>query len=319
MSDRVEERHQQQVFEQKKQQDVRTAKEKTAAAEKFKTAIASNLVGKQLQTSHQQKKQGEGQQAGKQQQQGQAQNALLARNGINRTQVEGMLKKQDESGKTADRELRESRDKDISSDSDKRDVENSDSKQDSKTQNNLESPIQRRDDEKKDQQGQGNKDGQSQGQGQGQGGGNSNQGDGKQREHRDGDGLSGVGGAKASGKTKAPVAAQGSADAGKVVVGKSEKMAAKERIPPAMLQAMVDKIHEHSQHGMNEFQIQLKDDILGGGSIRVTMAGGKMKVAFTMKDASAKNLLESSKGKLMRMFEMKGLALESLEVKLRGQ
>ena len=55
-------------------------------------------------------------------------------------------------------------------------------------------------------------------------------------------------------------------------------------------------------------------------SLRVTLGQDKkLKIAFTMKDKNAKNLLESSKGVLMRMFEKKGMKLESLEVKVRGE
>lgn len=316
MSDRVEERRQQEIHQQQKQQDLRTNKEKAAAAEKFKSAIAAGMQSKQQTQAQTGKKQGEA----KQQQQGQAQNALMARQGINRAAVENLLKKQDDAGKTADKELVDSRDKDLKSESDQRDVDTATSREEGRSElaQGREAPVQRREDDQQ-QQGHGKNEGQGQGQGQGQQG-QSNSGDGKQQDRSsDGGSVGGVSGTKKTGKTAGAMAAQGSSDAGKVVIGKSDKAAAKERIPPQVLQAVVDSIHSHSQHGMNDFMVQLKDDMLGGGSVRVSMQGGKMKVVFTMKDPTSKNLLESSKGKLMRMFEMKGLALESLEVKLRGQ
>ena len=312
MTDRVDDRRQEQAQLQRKQQDTRSVKEKALAAEKFKTSFAQKAVGEQKLSSGNQKKQGDKQAGDKS-----AQSAFASRQGIaGRSMAERMVTTKDGDKQLGER-VSEDHEKKIRS-ADERKESAHDEKVESRAhERQVDSPIKGKDEQQQQSQGQG----QSQGQTGQQPGGGSH---GQQQDQQRRDESQGVGAAAAA-RTSAGASATSSASAaggssegtGKVAIGRTEKMAAKERISSKVLQDIVESIYKGSQEGMHDFHIQLKDDALGGGSLRVTLKDGKLKILFTLKDASAKNLVESSKGVLMRMFERKGLKLETLEVKLR--
>ncbi|MCC6810395.1 MAG: flagellar hook-length control protein FliK [Deltaproteobacteria bacterium] len=308
MSDRVEERRTQEVIDQKKLQNQKTEKEKEAAAVKFKATFAS----KNTQTQK-----NEAQTKNQQQQKSFNQNLLMSRQGIaGRTQAERLVKNRDDDTKT-DRDTTTSREKDLSTDSEKREMDSVESKEDAIQQTQAEqrfdAPVQKDDDKQKDQQGQGQSQQQPGQQQSGQ--------QGQQQDKRDDEKtVGGLGGAAKAGGAGSSTKTDNAQNAGKVAIGKTMRAAAGERIPQPVMQKLVDQVAVMSTQGMNEFQIQLKDDALGGGSLRVTIdKDKKLKIAFTMKDKNAKNLLDSSKGLFMRMFEKKGMKLESFEVKVRGE
>ncbi len=327
MSDRVEERRAEQVQTQKKQADMRTAKEKEAAGQKFKMAFAQKSVLTQKNAADNNKKQGEKQGKAATAQQQKAGGALLARQGIaGRSMAERMVKGRNEASQ-GDESISNKREKDLHA-SDNESRETITGSEDHGSEKQFDSAVEQRRDDQQQSKDQGQS--QSQGQGgqqnmggQGQSSGGQGQGQQGQPQDRDTGSIGGVGAAAAKGGAGAvggaTVAGAGSSSStGKVIIGKSDKTAAKERISPQVLQSIVEKVYQGSQQGMQDFMVQLKDDALGGGSLRVTLKDGKLKIAFTMKEATAKNLLESQKGVLMRMFERKGLALESFEVKVRG-
>jgi hypothetical protein len=87
------------------------------------------------------------------------------------------------------------------------------------------------------------------------------------------------------------------------------------QIPPELLEKLVSTVFlAVNQKGMREFQIELKDGVLAGAFLRITADGGKISLKFSGLDAQNKNLVESSKGELMRRLSGKGLQLAKLEV-----
>ena len=307
MSSTVEERRTQEVLDQKKIAEQKTQKEKEASAAKFKSTIMGQQVAKQ-----------KGETAQKETAQKQAfnQNLLMARNGIAGRNLAERLVKNSEQSEKMEKEITNSRDGDLKADSDRVDGDSQDAKTEAQAQaQQFDGAVQQRDDEQKkgDEQNQGQ---QSQGQNQQQ------QQQGGQGQNKDGKddkegAIGGVGGAQKAGKVGGAGQAEGPSSATKVAVGKINKTGAADRIPQPVMQAVVDKVAVMCAQNMGEFQITLKDDMMGGGTLRVTLKDNKLKIAFTLKDASTKNLLESQKGVLMRMFERKGLALESMTVQVR--
>jgi len=305
MSDRIEERRQADVHDQKRLQQEKTTKEKEASATKFKTAF-SQKSGAEVKQEAQKKEQGGQKQFN--------QNLLMSRNGIaNRSVAERLVKSKDEDIKQ-DRDLTGTREKDLISDTDRNEFARVEGREEGLAQaQQFDAPV-KNDEQAKDQGGQ-----QQQGQGTGQ---NSGQQSGQQQnKDKDESTVGGIAGSQKAGKPEdATGKASGAQNAGKVAIGKTMKAAAAEGLSQPVMQGLVDKVSVMATQGMQEVQIQLKDDALGGGTLRVTIGKDKkLQIAFTLKDQSAKNLIESSKGTLMRMFERKGMALESLTVKLRGE
>jgi hypothetical protein len=308
VSDRVEERRTQEIIDQKKLQNQKTEKEKQASAQKFKQTMGAKTTAQSK---------NETLQKNTQQQKNFNQSLFMSRQGITgRSQAEQLMKRRDDDTKT-DKENVSSREGDLKADAERRDADAVESREEALTQQQaaqqFDAPI-KQDDGRDQQQGQG------QGQGQGQQQSSGQQDNQKGDQHKDERSTDGVGGASKAGGLGAAGKADDTQNAGKIAIGKTQKAAAGERIPQPVMQKLVDQVAVMSTHGMNEFQIQLKDDALGGGTLRVTIdKDKKLKVAFTMKDKNAKNLLDSSKGLFMRMFEKKGMKLESFEVKVRGE
>jgi hypothetical protein len=87
------------------------------------------------------------------------------------------------------------------------------------------------------------------------------------------------------------------------------------QIPPELLEKLVSTVFlAVNQKGLREFQIELKDGVLKGAFLRITADAGKVSLKFSGLDANTKNLVESSKGELMRRLSGKGLQLARLEV-----
>lgn len=66
--------------------------------------------------------------------------------------------------------------------------------------------------------------------------------------------------------------------------------------------------------GMNEFQVDLRDGVLGGASIKVVSNGRKVSTTFVSGDSNIRRLLKASQGDLERAFEKSGLSLENFTV-----
>ena len=88
------------------------------------------------------------------------------------------------------------------------------------------------------------------------------------------------------------------------------------QIPPELLEKLVATVHlAVTEKGLKEFQIELKDGPLKGGFLKISADKGKISLSFSGLDPSTKNLVESSKGDLMRRLEKKGLSLARLDVR----
>jgi hypothetical protein len=87
------------------------------------------------------------------------------------------------------------------------------------------------------------------------------------------------------------------------------------QIPPEMLEKLVSTVYlAVTEKGLKEFQIELKDGVLKGAFLKISAENGKVGLSFSGLDAGTKNLVESSKGDLMRRLEKKGLKLARLDV-----
>jgi hypothetical protein len=87
------------------------------------------------------------------------------------------------------------------------------------------------------------------------------------------------------------------------------------QIPPELLEKLVSTVHlAVNQKGMREFQIELKEGVLSGATLKISAENGKVALKFVGLDAQKKNLIEASKGELMRKLEGKGLKLSRLDV-----
>jgi hypothetical protein len=87
------------------------------------------------------------------------------------------------------------------------------------------------------------------------------------------------------------------------------------QIPPELLEKLVSTVYlAVTEKGLKEFQIELKDGPLKGGFLKISAENGKVALKFSGLDAHTKNLIESSKGDLMRRLGKKGLSLARLDV-----
>ena len=89
-----------------------------------------------------------------------------------------------------------------------------------------------------------------------------------------------------------------------------------ERIPTELLERIVSAIHTATQaDGKSEIVVSLQGTMLDGVTLRVAAKKGKIRCVFEGCDKQTKNLIESSKGELMRALARKGLELDILRVK----
>jgi len=88
-----------------------------------------------------------------------------------------------------------------------------------------------------------------------------------------------------------------------------------QQIPEELLEQLVEEVRVGvNEAGHAEFQIDLKDGVLQGMTMKISADGGKVSCTFIGGDAGAKNFIESSEGALARALEGKGLQLSRLEV-----
>jgi hypothetical protein len=86
------------------------------------------------------------------------------------------------------------------------------------------------------------------------------------------------------------------------------------QIPPELLEKLASAIRVGvNEKGLREFQIELKDGVLQGATLRITAENGQVALKFTGLKGHMKNLVESSKGDLMRRLESKGLRLSRID------
>ena len=79
------------------------------------------------------------------------------------------------------------------------------------------------------------------------------------------------------------------------------------QIPPEMLERLASAVRIGiNDKGLHELQIDLKEGVLQGASLRVTAEGGKVTLTFSGLSGHTKNLVESSAGELMRRLDAKG-------------
>lgn len=89
-----------------------------------------------------------------------------------------------------------------------------------------------------------------------------------------------------------------------------------DRIPAELLDRIVSAIHTATQQdGRTEVVVSLQGTMLDGVTLRVAAKKGKIRCVFEGCDKHTKNLIESSKGELMRALSRKGLELDILRVK----
>ncbi len=133
-------------------------------------------------------------------------------------------------------------------------------------------------------------------------GGGDQKGSGDQQQHDDGGAAAAAAIKKAAQQpvmVQAPKAAQ-----------------AVKQIPPELLEKLVSTVYlAVTEKGLKEFQIELKDGPLKGGFLKISADKGKISLSFSGLDPASKNLVESSKGDLMRRLEKKGLSLAKMEVR----
>jgi hypothetical protein len=120
---------------------------------------------------------------------------------------------------------------------------------------------------------------------------------------------------KDDGSAAAAAAAKKAAQQPQAVQG-AKKAHEVKHIPPELLEKLVSTVHlAVTEKGLKEFQIEMKDGPLKGASLKISAENGKIALSFSGLGASEKNLLEASKGDLMRRLEKKGLTLGRLELK----
>jgi hypothetical protein len=105
---------------------------------------------------------------------------------------------------------------------------------------------------------------------------------------------------------------------------RTEGVAAAEGPRPAQMVKLPQEILEHiakavalaiAADGRAEVQVSLKGTMLDGVLLKVSSKAGKVRCSFEGCDRNTRNLIESSKGDLMRALAKKGFELEILRVK----
>jgi hypothetical protein len=88
-----------------------------------------------------------------------------------------------------------------------------------------------------------------------------------------------------------------------------------QQISPALLEKLASTVFlAVNERGLKEFQIELKDGPLQGAFVKISADKGRVALSFSNVDAQTANLLEASKGDLMRRFDKKGLQLARFEI-----
>ncbi|MDP2340950.1 MAG: hypothetical protein Q8O67_08335 [Deltaproteobacteria bacterium] len=87
------------------------------------------------------------------------------------------------------------------------------------------------------------------------------------------------------------------------------------QIPPELLEKLVSTVYlAVTEKGLKEFQMEMKDGPLAGAFLKISAENGKVSLTFTGLDTNTKNLVEASKGDLLRRLAKKGLTLGKLDL-----
>ncbi len=87
------------------------------------------------------------------------------------------------------------------------------------------------------------------------------------------------------------------------------------KIPQALIASLVKACGlKVDPKGLTEFQIDLRDDVLGGSSVKVSANGRKISATVVSSDSNIRRLFKASEGDLARAFDAAGLSLESFRV-----
>lgn len=115
--------------------------------------------------------------------------------------------------------------------------------------------------------------------------------------------------------TKLPPGAPQPKAAASAGAGKAREV---KQLPPevkAALEKLVDAVYlAVNEKGLKSFHIELKEGVLSGGSLQVSVGEDGVALKFAGLDGPQKNLVESSKGELMKRLEQKGLKLAKIDV-----
>jgi hypothetical protein len=86
-----------------------------------------------------------------------------------------------------------------------------------------------------------------------------------------------------------------------------------QKIPEEILKKLVDAIYVGvNEKGLHTFRMDMKDGVLQGGSIEITVDAGKIKLTFGGLEGHTRNMVDASKGDLMRRMEKRGLTLDDI-------
>ncbi len=107
-----------------------------------------------------------------------------------------------------------------------------------------------------------------------------------------------------------------------VPVAKPKPTTGSERLR-AIANEIAQKIVEHVRVGTNaagnaEFQIDLRGDVLGGMSIKISAKNGKISAVFSGKDREALKMIEQQRDGLKSALSGRGLSLEDLKVEAKS-
>ncbi len=98
-------------------------------------------------------------------------------------------------------------------------------------------------------------------------------------------------------------------------VAKSKASHEVKQIPPELLEKLVSTVYlAVTEKGLKEFQMEMKDGPLAGAFLKISAENGKVALRFSGLDTNTKNLVEASKGDLLRRLEKKGLTLSRLDL-----
>jgi hypothetical protein len=87
------------------------------------------------------------------------------------------------------------------------------------------------------------------------------------------------------------------------------------QIPPELLEKLVSTVYlAVTEKGLKEFQMEMKDGPLAGAFLKISADNGKVSLKFSGLDTNTKNLVEASKGDLLRRLAKKGLTLGKLDL-----
>lgn len=321
MSSRIEEKRAQEA-KLKQQKEARSKQEQLKSAQKFQsTMVGKNLVQAKSTTLKQNQKRDAQKQTAQD-----GKTRLAARQGISaRSQMRGMeehssaqfldekLQSDHQQEKLQDRQVEE-RHIDEKKDENKLEERKSNDQIARKEQGQGQAPIQGQVLFDPNQQGGGGRGSQGGQQG----------GDDQRRKDQEPSGA--IGGIKAkalqTGKAHSLTGASPEIEtdaSGKIILGKKPTMRLMNRLDSKVIgKILKEAFVAHHEHGIKSLHVDLSD-LMEGVSVRITIDNGNVKCVFSVKSASAKNLIESSQRDLNLAFTQKGFkGVVDLQVTLRN-